>query len=125
MAATESEITLIRMATGDSAGVVWSDDEINAVWDDQAELHGGNDRRLIRLAVVVEMLDATWADAAKLVTFRQLASAENLSDVAKQLKLRYEAAAKKLAAYQDSQLSPARMGRLSRKPPRDKEYPDA
>lgn len=125
MAATDNEITLIRLAVGDSGAVVWSADEINAVWDDQAELHGETDRRLVRLAVVVEMLDASWADAARLVTYRQNAASESLSDVAKQLKLRYEAAVKKLTTYQESTSSPARIGRLSRKPSRDKEYPNA
>jgi len=121
--ASSGDLALIRLAIGDSAGVVYSSVEIDALWDDAALLY--DDTRVIRQQVIVDALDGLLADSAKRVSYKQNESSENLSDVFKALEKLRDKHAAKLAVLLESQRGSAKIAGLKKVPSRDKEWPDA
>lgn len=114
--------TYIRNAIGDADSDLFNDATLDLYWDDAADVY--SDTRVIRYAVIVELLNARIVSAAEDVTYRFNTEAENLSDTVKALmKLRDEWQAK-LDALIDEQSSMVRLGRPKKVPSRLKDMPD-
>lgn len=125
MAATAEELVSIRLAIGDTSEATFSDDELQAIWDDAVDQHTISDRRVVRYQVIVDCFDAILVDSAKQVTYRQNSAAENLSDIFKNLmKLRDKHAAKLTQAIADTR-SPVKILVPKKVPTREKEWPDS
>ncbi len=123
MPASAEQLAVIRLKIGDSGVVVFTDPELNALWDDAALGH--EDERVILQQTVVDALEALLADSAKRVTYRQNESQENLSDVFKHLEKLHSKHQARLTSLLESTQSVARLGHMKPTPSRLKEYPDA
>lgn len=126
MSATSDELTLIRMAIGDTSSATFSDSELQALWTDVAtDYNTSTERKLIRYQVVIDAIEVIMVDAAKRTTYRAGSSQENLSDVFKHLKELHDRWSAKLSKATAATKSSARIGTLYKKPSRLKEWPDA
>lgn len=126
MAATATELSLIRMAIGDTSETVFTDDELQALWTDAAgDYSESTQRKVIRCQVVVDAIEALMVDAAKQVSYKANQASENLSDIYNHLKDLHARHMAKLAEAKRKEMSSARTGVMKRVPVRVKEYPDA
>lgn len=122
MSASQLDINLIRMRIGDSAGDVFTEPELQALWTEAAETY--TETADLRVATIVAAIEVLQADAAKRVTYKMNESSESESDIFKHLtalKKQWEA---KLTAQRRSRLGSVRVGRAAPKPSRLKEWPD-
>jgi len=125
MAATASDLTLIRLAIGDTSSVTFTDAELQVLWTAAAEDYNATtETRLIQLQVVVDAIESIMADAAKRVSYRANSSSENLSDVFTHLKALHEKHTAKLEAAKATSKGAVRIGTLKKVPSRLKEWPD-
>jgi hypothetical protein len=127
MSATSDELTLMRMAIGDTGTPpVFTDEELQLFWTDAATVHSvSTARRAVRFQVVVDALETLMADAAKRVSYKQNASTESLSDVFKHLKELHAKHQAKLAAEVAATRGAMKIGTMEKKPSRLREWPDS
>jgi hypothetical protein len=95
MPAQDNEATLVRYKTTDNE-TSFPDDVVNLLFDEAEVTYAGYSRTVIVQAVVISRLEAIWTESTKHVTYQANELRENLSDTAKNLKDRIEAAKAKL-----------------------------
>jgi hypothetical protein len=121
MAATSTQKTRFRGYFNDASGLVFGDAEVDAIWDEAAELY--DDARLTMLQARLMGLDRLLVDAAKLTTYKQNQSSENQSDVFKALQMLRAVWAADLAAGEAGTLLTVQMSSTQKKPQRTREWP--
>ena len=121
--ATEQQRKRFWADTG-SSSAVFDDDEVDDIFTEAAEEY--SDAGVIKAHARVIGIQRLLASSAKLTSYRQNASSENLSDVFKHLQELLKLWQGKLAAAKATASSSgaARFGGLRRKPKRIREYPD-
>lgn len=119
---SETEKTYIRNAIHADASV-FDDDTLDLYWDDAAELYSNS--RIIRYAVIVDLLDVRIAAAAEEVTYQFNEERESLSDKVKALeKVRRQWYDRLSEAIANEQGAAVRIAMPKKVPSRAKEYPN-
>jgi ElaB/YqjD/DUF883 family membrane-anchored ribosome-binding protein len=124
MPAQGTEAELVRRKTTDSE-TSFPDEAIDLLFDEAETKYTGYSRQVIFQSVVVERLEEIWTESTKHVTYQSNELRENLSDTAKNLKDRIEAAKTKLDELIKSEKGVAlRTAVMKRVPTRIKGYPN-
>lgn len=122
MATTDAQKARLRRDTGTNSTSL-PDEDIDDIFDEAAEIY--TDTATIAAYTRVLVIQGLLADSAKLATYRQNESQENLSDVFKHLQqlLTHWQQETDDAAEAASTSGAARFAGLRRKPARVREYP--
>lgn len=95
MPAQGTEAQLVRRKTSDSDST-FPDTDVDLLFNEAETNYSGYSRQVITQAVVVSRLEELWTESTKHVTYQSNELRENLSDIAKNLKDRIDAAKAKL-----------------------------
>lgn len=117
--------TLFRMYLSDPNGTVFSDAEVDLIFDTAEAFYPGKSARVHLAAAVLSGLRMLKTDAAKRASYEQNNSSEDLSDISKALDKSIDDWKKELDAALSSDVQTVRIGNLRPYPTRLKEYPDA
>lgn len=122
--ATATDYQRLRDDIGADSATL-SDVEAALIYERAGEIY--TDAASILAETRVIALRQIWASSAKLTSYRQNATTENLSDVFKHLGqlLNYWEGQREAAVLASSTSSAARFGSMRQKPARVKEYPNA
>lgn len=119
--ATSAQRSQFRRYFNDSAGAIWSDEDIDAIYDEATEDY--SDAKLIRIQARIIGIDDLRMNAAKQVTYKQNASAENRSDIFKHLSQMRGDLVNERTALENESLGAARFKPLGKRS-KYREYPD-
>lgn len=123
--ATETQRERFRRYFNDTSETVFTDDEIDAIFEEVAEFVTDNDRLTMVEARLIG-LDMLLMDASKRVSYKQNASSENQSDIFKALKQMRDALEKERARIETLAAGAAiRVANTKRVPTRRKDVPNA
>lgn len=129
MAATASQIARFRSYVGDPGGVtpVWTDAEINALFDEAAEENPTGSGSASMAYAVRGALLIYMSNAAKRASYSQATSSESVSDIFRNWEALYKLWDDRLttALNDGAGQSQARFGGFHKFPTREVEWPDA
>lgn len=119
--ASETQRERFRRYFNDTGETVFTDDEIDAIFEEVAEFVTDNDR-LTMVEARLAGLDMLLMDASKRVSYKQNASSENQSDIFKALK-EMRGTLEKERGRLESLGSAVRLANTKRVPARKKDVP--
>ncbi len=119
--ATSTQRTRFRRYFGDP-GTVWTDDEIDAIFEEATE----DAPNAVMIQARIIGIDELRMNATKLTNYKQNQSSENQSDIFKALTtMRKELVAEKYDAEEDAAGTSVRVVNTAKRPARTKDYPSS